>query len=41
VNNIQFVGEWTGGTGAITGVRFQMSSGNIAAGKIHIFGRKK
>jgi len=41
VNNIQFVGEWTGGVGAITGVRFQMSSGNIAAGKIHIFGRKK
>jgi hypothetical protein len=41
VSNIQFAGEWTGGTGAVTGVRFQMSSGNIASGKIHIFGRKQ
>lgn len=41
VNDIRFVGEWTGGTGAITGVRFQMSSGNIASGRIAIFGRKQ
>lgn len=34
-------GMWVGGTGAITGVRFLMSSGNISSGKIYIYGRKK
>lgn len=34
-------GAWIGGTGVITGVRLQMSSGNIASGKVYIFGRKK
>lgn len=29
---------WRGGTGAITGVQFAMSSGNIASGSIRIYG---
>lgn len=31
-------GAWRGGTGAITGVQFDMSSGNIASGTIRIYG---
>lgn len=34
-------GVWTGDTLAVTGVRFQMSSGTIADGSIHLYGVKK
>jgi hypothetical protein len=36
--NSNVVGAWTGGTGAITGLQCQMSSGNISTGNIKIFG---
>jgi len=33
-----FGGAWQGGTGAIDGVRFIMSSGNIASGSFKLYG---
>lgn len=41
VNTTWPSGFWDGGTGAVTGVLFYMSTGNIASGKIYIYGRKK
>ncbi len=34
-------GVWKGGTGAITGLQFSMSSGNLAGGTVYIYGLKE
>ena len=33
-----FGGQWAGGTGAVDGIRFLMSSGNISTGTVKIYG---
>lgn len=38
--SINVAGYWNGGQGAITRVRFQMSSGNIATGSIKVYGMR-
>lgn len=41
VGTTQIVGFWNGGMGAVTGLQFAMSSGNIASGTIKIYGIRK
>ncbi len=41
IQNQQFAGAYFGGTGAMTGIRFLCSSGNISSGTFRLYGIKK
>ena len=41
IQNQQFAGAYFGGTGAMTGIRFLASSGNISSGTFRLYGIKK